>query len=357
MLLKYKIQIVHYLSRKFSSEFLAAAKNMKRVFEKADIYKEKLISQNLLSKFTKIKVIYSIDREQYFFNFSQHNEDSFEFKVVEGNPLPLEVFNFGEKSEDITVKNLVIETRTERFEFGEGYLLSHREFMEAHQDPEKFLVKKIQFELEKIKYPTKSSQSDYISNLMAVEKKFKTLITSDDTSELVLDKFLEENPVILAKTLKLEKLQHQVVLEDIHGEIGQNLKPDLIAYNLLMKEWVIVDYKKAKRSIIKNTNKVRTTFKSEVGDLHAQLRDYRNYFSDREQRKAFKRRYGFDLESPDTYGIIGIVLEKEKKDFKKLIQDQVRWLNIIPYNFLLDDFSNYIMDLNKDFEKANEGYK
>lgn len=354
MLLKYKIQIVHYLSLKFSSEYLEAAKNTKRVFENAGIYKEKLISENLLGKFSRIEVVYSIDREQYFFNFTQDNEDSFNFKVVKGNPLPLSLFNFDEHSEDITVKNLVVETGTDSFEFGEGYILSHREFMEAHQDPEKFLVKKIQFGLEKIKHPTKSSQLNYISSLVAIEKKFKTLIFSHDTPELVLDKFLEENSVILSKALKLEELQHQIVLEDIHGEIGQNLKPDLIAYNLFMKEWVIVDYKKAKRNIIKNPNKIRTTFKSEVDDLHAQLRDYRDYFSDREHRKAFKRRYGFDLESPDTYGIIGIVLEKEKKDFKKLIQDKLRWFNIIPYNYILDDFSKYIVELKKEFEKAQD---
>lgn len=198
---------------------------------------------------------------------------------------------------------------------------------------------------EKLNLNKDTKIEQYKKQLKIVGDKFSKLIHDTNTKELELDSFIENNPIILEKGLDIIRPIHQVVLKDLLNEYGQDLKPDVIGFNKYTKRWSIIDYKRAKRSIIKNNGQVRCTFRSEVNDLEAQLRDYKEYFNDSIKRKEFYNKYEVDIEYPDAIGIIGFIDKNEEKQLNKLILDKPRWFNIRTYNYLDEKFRDYIEDL------------
>ncbi|SHI01112.1 protein of unknown function [Clostridium collagenovorans DSM 3089] len=197
---------------------------------------------------------------------------------------------------------------------------------------------------EKLNLSEDTKIEEYKNQLKIVGDKFLKLIHDTNTKELEIDSFIEKNPIILEKGLDIITPIHQVVLTDIFEEYGQDLKPDVIGFNKYTNGWSIIDYKRAKRSLIKNNGKVRCAFKSEVNDLEAQLRDYREYFNDSTKRKEFYNKYKVDVEYPDTIGIIGLIDEIEEKQFNRLILDKPKWFNVRTYNYLEKKFKDYIQD-------------
>lgn len=186
---------------------------------------------------------------------------------------------------------------------------------------------------------------EYKNNLKIVENEFSRLINNNDTKELEIDKFIEKNPIILEKGLDIINPIHQVILRDILNEYGQDLKPDVIGLNKYTKNWNIIDYKRANKNLIKNNDKVRCSFKSEVNDLEAQLRDYKEYFDESLQREYFYNKYKVNIEYPETIGIIGFIAHGEECQFNRLISDKPRWFNVRTYKYLEEKFHNYIQDL------------
>lgn len=174
-----------------------------------------------------------------------------------------------------------------------------------------------------------------------VKNEMKTLFYDKEVGELEIDKFIEENPIILERGLCLIFPMHQVVLKNILGKYEHDLKPDLIAYDTNDRVWAIVDYKRAKKNIIKNVGKVRTGFKAEVHALKDQLRDYTEYFDEKDQREYVKNKYNKEITHPKAIGIIGSVESDKEEDFNRLIRDEPRWFNIVPYNYLYDRFCRY----------------
>lgn len=189
---------------------------------------------------------------------------------------------------------------------------------------------------------TDTDAEKYKDDLMEIKKNMEQLFFDEAIAELKIDEFLQSHPIVLKQCLNLEKLMHQTVLKDILGKYGQDLKPDLIGYDIAEKQWTIVDYKRAKRNIIKNTGDVRTAFKAEVTDLEAQLRDYTEYFAESEHRKYVHENYSANIEYPLGVGIIGNVSEEENRDFNRLKRDKPNWLKILPYNYIYDRFCRYI---------------
>lgn len=172
----------------------------------------------------------------------------------------------------------------------------------------------------------------------------------EDIKELEIDKFIEDNPVILEHGLGLIQPLHQVILDDVLGKYGQKLKPDLIAYNPIKKVWTIVDYKLGRGSnLVKDPGGVRTKFYEDVNKLLAQLRIYRKYFDEHAHREYFFKKYGHKIdENPPTIGVIGFVTDESRKDFNELLDETFpRWCEIIPYNDLYNRFARFIETLNK----------
>lgn len=64
------------------------------------------------------------------------------------------------------------------------------------------------------------------------------------------------------------------------------------------------------------------------------VRDYVEYFEEKEGRTYFNQKYGEYIENPNSIGIIGVVDENEVKDFNRQEKTLPRWIEIIPYNYL-----------------------
>lgn len=175
-----------------------------------------------------------------------------------------------------------------------------------------------------------------------IQDKMKNYIYSNNTGELELDNFFRDNPIVLEVCLGIVKPMSQIVLKDVCYKYSQDLKPDLIAYNLDKKKWQIIDYKKANKSLLKNIGEVRCSFRDDLNLLQNQLRDYVEYFEEKEGRVYFSQKYGEYIENPNSIGIIGIVDENEVKDFNRQEKNLPRWIEIIPYNYLYEKFSRYI---------------
>lgn len=183
---------------------------------------------------------------------------------------------------------------------------------------------------------------NYEESLEDLKAKMKSLFFDETVLEHSIDKFLQENPVILKQCLNLTNLLSQIELKDTCSKYGQNLKPDLIGFDEAQKQWTIVDYKRAKRNIIKNCDTVRASFKAEVTELQAQLRDYKEYFEEETYRCFFKEEYGHLIEFPKTVGIIGRIPSNQEREFNRQREDLPRWFEIIPYNYLYDRYCRFV---------------
>lgn len=175
-----------------------------------------------------------------------------------------------------------------------------------------------------------------------IKSEMERLFFDEDVRELDIDNFFKDNPSVLNYCLGLSHPLHQVTLSNIHGRNPKDFKPDLIAYSEDEKVWKIVDYKRAKRNIIKNQGKARTHFRAEIAELQAQLRDYYHYFRDFGQQQHFKDEYGELIEYPETIGIIGRVEDEQVRDFNMLKSDMPRWIDLVPYNYLYERYCRYI---------------
>lgn len=187
-------------------------------------------------------------------------------------------------------------------------------------------------------------KQQYLVYLSMLKEEMHHLFFDENVLEHEIDNFLENHFFILEVTLGLIKPLHQTTLRDISSKYNQDLKPDLIAYNNDDKVWTIVDYKRAKRKIIKNVGGVRASLKAEVHDLIAQLGDYIEYFDDNTQRQFIMDNYGINIKYPVALGIIGnVITEEEHEEFNKIRRREGKsWYNLKPYNYIYDKFCNFI---------------
>lgn len=180
--------------------------------------------------------------------------------------------------------------------------------------------------------------------LEGLKRNMEVLFFDEKVPELKIDRFIEMNPVVLELGLHITKPRSQVVLKNVTGKHNNHdFRPDLIAYDNRARNWTIVDYKKAKRTVIKNAGDVRTGFRAEVYALKDQLRNYVRYFQEREHRIEFQKKYGFEIKRPRAIGIIGNVGFQEREDFEDLLMEEFnQQYNIIPYNYLYENFCESI---------------
>lgn len=368
-----EILIVSFLIETFFQKFLELLNEMKKDFRSVRIDLDKALpfpfNQNAIESFGGI---YSLDRKQVLLLFGQTTGDNrvkgFFNQSVLGNPFDhfgyrfdLGVGNFKIPTGiDIKKLNLELPLRiTNEYNFinGEvkmdyysilipGYMLA-----ENLRNIKQYVRDFVAYHWGKYTYEKEIENQSYIDYLKEIENKMAKIFFDETVDELKIDKFIEENPAILEHGLSLIDLKHQVKLENILGLYEKSLKPDLIAYDLLAKNWVIVDYKKAKKSIIKNVGKVRTGFRSDVNNLENQLEEYIGYFEEKEQRDYILKRYGIEVKNPEGIGIIGNVLEGEREAFIRLMKNKLRWFRVVPYNYLYDNFCRYIKQAEKHVER------
>lgn len=179
----------------------------------------------------------------------------------------------------------------------------------------------------------------YLENLL---EEMKYYFFSNSVSEAEIDNFIERNPLLLEYTLGLTQLKSQVILEDCSDRFKTSLRPDAIAYSINKKSWIIIDYKKSKSELLKKVGKSRTSFKADVRDLEAQLKDYIEYFDEKSNRDYYKEHYGDEVKYPNALGIIGILNSDYINDFNRLQRDLPKWFDLEPYNFIYEKFSKFI---------------
>ena len=264
-------------------------------------------------------VIYSKKNDNFFVNFNNENSNSYE--EVENDQIPM---IHVENSSNIRMSQINVNG----LKINNGIYLDRKNYYFFLNYPKKFMDSYI------YNLTTKIIDLDYKEDKL---REFIKLVENNN-KELIIDKFIEENPFILELGLQMSNLKHQIVLENIEEKFEQNLKPDVIAYKPLEKRWYIIDYKRSHSRLVKNAGKARSNFRSEVNDLQSQLRDYMNYFNySSVQRHNFKKKYGIEINKPHSLGIIGYLDESAKNDFEEILEDVPRKYQIIPYNYLIDE--------------------
>lgn len=345
---KYEGEILINLINMFSNKFIEEINNITDTLKglKIDNIKRNLPSPFCGNNSIALEVLVSLEKKSMLFNFKSSNEEKLEIIEVEGERTPLNLINIGNDNTFegiVNIKNSNLNGLLIEY----GFILSFNGFGKRIVNIKEFALDFINSNRDLNNYKNENDKIEYIYYLKKVKEEFLKLISDENTPELVIDKFLEDNNIILQRGLHLDKFMHQVVMKNLLGKYEHDLKPDLIAYDVLNNKWVIVDYKKAKKSLIKNLNKVRTGFKADINDLENQLLDYIEYFEEEEHREYIKNEYKCDLKYPDAIGIIGSIKAEEQVAFNRLMKNKPRWFSVMPYNYLYDSFCRYVEHVEK----------
>ncbi|MGD7047679.1 DUF4263 domain-containing protein [Rossellomorea marisflavi] len=346
-----EIYILSKLVRKFCEDLINELRELKRTLKSIGINVDDSIPEPFNGNFIDVKAYYSYDRKQHFIMFNKSRiKDEFNFSVVTGNPIPIPILNFTDESDDSKIINLSLQDDEGILLIEYSLIIPQPIFGKKMDNIKEYAAEIVKINLDTNKFRKQEDQINHLKFLLDLKQRMEEIFFNETVSELTIDKFIEENPIILEEGLNLVNPRHQVKLKNVLGKYEHDLKPDLIAFDLLEKNWVIVDYKKAKRKIIKNLSKVRTGFKAEVNDLKNQLLDYVEYFAEKEHRDYVLKTYHLDINYPNGIGIIGNVNYDEQKAFSRLIHHEPKWYKVVPYNYLYDNFCRYIVQFSKQLK-------
>lgn len=354
-----EIYILYGLAQKFCNDFIDEVKDIIHTLDKLGIkgVKNTLPNPFKMDKEVESSVYYSIDKKQIFIRFNESKNRKFNFITVYGNPIPFNMFLSPISENDTgmsTIQNITLQKGEMKFPIDYSFITSLTGFTKKLINIKEFALEVINSNRDLNGYKNKNEKAAYLAYLKELKEEMLNMFVDESTPELKIDNFFENHPIILERALHLEKFNHQVILKNILGKYEHDLKPDLIAYDTLNKKWVIVDYKKAKRTIIKNLDRVRSGLRAEVYDLQNQLRDYVEYFDERDHRNYISEKYNLNINYPDSLGIIGNVAVEEQETFNKVIKDLPRWFNVMPYNYLYDSFCNYVNLIENNLKNRSE---
>lgn len=266
-----------------------------------------------------LDIFYYKNDETYLVSFN--NRDNISYTEKERNDLPIRI---GQGS----IVNL-INVGLNGYYVNRGILLDKSNYLFFSRHTKKFLDSFI------FAVTTPIVDKEYKEDIL---NEFENMLKGNP-KELTIDKFIEKNPFILELSLHVTDLKHQIKLKNIEEEFEQDLKPDVIAFKPLDKRWVIIDYKRAKRHLIKNSGNVRSGFLAEVNSLNYQLSDYVNYFTrSRIQTKYIKDEYGIDIKYPKGIGVIGNLESSDQEALLKARESLPREIeNIYPYDHIIEE--------------------
>ncbi|QFR39175.1 hypothetical protein A9Q91_02985 [Candidatus Gracilibacteria bacterium 28_42_T64] len=197
------------------------------------------------------------------------------------------------------------------------------------------------YRLYKHKLSSSIDEKKYKKYQKGILEDMERLFFNEEIKEQEIDNFITENPIILERCLFLTPILPQQILNNLVKEnFDQDMIPDLICQDI-NDSWIIVDYKRAKR-IIKKNDTARADIKSEVNELKIQLKNYREYFNEEKHRNNFAKITGYKIPSkPKTKGLIGYVLDSERKIFEDSIEDNPNRIDIITYDELYKRFKKF----------------
>ncbi|WP_211750347.1 hypothetical protein [Paenibacillus sp. Marseille-Q4541] len=347
--------IVESLLKEFNERFLKNVEKQITIYEQMGVVSNirELLPEPFKSKSkSHVQLFYYPPKKTVFYVISKSDVDQVVVKFTDKDifsKMKLIEFKSGVPSVPVTFVNTSIRTDEIYVNFDYSLYMSYEHFIDIFDSVDQYsidFVNSYVYSDRQINVDRNySNQFLLVDYLTQVKNEMKTLVFNPSTPELDIDNFFERHPVVLEKTLNLIKPIHQSILKNINNCNPVDYKPDLIAYDQLRHQWKIVDYKRAKRSILKNVGQVRSGFKAEVNDLHNQLRDYVEYFDDRSQREYFKAQYGELIEYPASLGIIGHIQDNEKSTFHRTMRGYSNGFDIIPYNFIYDRFCKFIFQV------------
>lgn len=358
---------------KFVFEFITELNNLKKSLRTFDIELNEALPRALKGNNVSVEAVYSHDRQHVLIIFNRSNEFRFRagmctgdvFDVfdpsgvwkrhggvafrIEGSNVNLKnctvrglkPFELYGESIDIIIEDLKIEVPYRGIvNIDYALVFSCKVFQEKYHNLKQYVddLSKIYWDY----FVEKKPKETFREKHEKIKKEMERLFFDESILEKEIDDFISENDVILEQCLGLINPLRQVKLENIHGDNPKDFKPDLIAYDQNEKTWKVVDYKRAKRNIIRNAGKARSHFKAEVNELEAQLDDYVEYFKDKGQQKHFQEKYNYLIEYPAAIGLIGNISLQEEREFNRIKRRLPRWLDIVPYNYLYDRYCRYL---------------
>lgn len=369
----------------FAKNFINQFKQSSELFERnigidKDLYLPKVFNEDHIA----VNSYYSTDREHLMLIFRKSNKNTFNYNTTVGNIF--DVFDFYgvwkrnncsaikiEDSRNINLKSVVvkgarpvdlygeIELIAEDFEFTVPFpnntsvkleyvmVFSKNVFLEL-VNVQRELANQIVISYsdffektgEKLD-STSNKRESYLDELKQLKNKMYDYFFSGQYKETEIDQFIFEHPEILKFAFDLINYKSQITLKDIHGQYGQDLKPDLLGFDSIKKTWYIVDYKLPHKKIIRAAGSNRASFTADITQLRAQLQKYRDYFSDYTQRNYVNEKYKIDVKQhPPTIGIIGILKAEEIEDFNHERFEQPGWFQVLSYNELYEKVCEYI---------------
>lgn len=345
-----RVKQLGYDVEDFLNELIAAFKGLTETYKLINLDIEKYIPKpfNDLEHLVLDSIFY-YEKEIFVINFYSKEQSSFHFNVEFDDVWQASIFEKNEKGKLNEIYSLaspinLVPKPPYLDVYGVGMAFTIEEFEKALIDVKNVAYYMLQSQLPFNKFSKAKNDIGYLESL-ALE--FKMLLDTEGLLEKDVELFLNENSEILEYTLNLESVVIQPKLENILGIFPHDLQPDFVGFDAFKSRWIILDYKKHDKSLVKNLLKARTGFKSEVNDLENQLYEYRKYFEEEAHRKNFNNRYGAEIYRPYLIGLIGLIEQDEIPVFNELLERKLKWFDVYPYNLLLDGFIKEIDKIRK----------
>lgn len=160
-------------------------------------------------------------------------------------------------------------------------------------------------------------------------REFEALLNASSTNELHIQRFLERYPEVL-KSLGYVDCKPQIILR----EAGKrDLKPDFLLFKPGNNGFDILDLKLPSASIVRTEPYPRISH--EITKAIAQLRAYRNYFSNAANRDRFVHSHGIEFFEPSLIVTIGRQHQYPSAAIRNELQQQSRDVRLMTYDELV----------------------
>lgn len=380
-----KDKITKELVETFSKNFIEQLrKSAKLIEESSYIGSSHYLPEAFTGEDVSINSFYSVDREHLMLVFMKNRQSTFNYSLTNGNIFdvfdPWKIWNRSkasgiriENARNIKIKSVSIngmrpldlhgdvEIIAEDFMFSMPYprntnakleyvmIFSKKIFLNLIKKQRTFANQLVlsysdYFEKTGEKYNENQEKSEkYTNHLKELKMSMSQYFFTTIYKETDIDDFIATHPEILKYGLGLINHKSQIVMKDIHDEYKQDLKPDLIGYDSITESWVIVDYKLPWKKLIRGSGTVRASVTADITVLKKQLKVYRDYFSDKNQRDYVNASYELDVKKyPPTIGVIGTVKTEERHEFNEERLEYPGWFKIISYDELYKKVCEYI---------------
>jgi hypothetical protein len=175
----------------------------------------------------------------------------------------------------------------------------------------------------------------------AIESFSRQLLSlcDQDVKERILDQFIQKHTEHFRRAFRATLVFPQAQLRWV-TRTSEDPDPIIPDYLLVLPSGrlLIVELKRAfliRKSITKG-KPGRIRFVDYVDELIAQLNGYKRYFGFRENREAFRQKYGYEVSNPGLVGIVGSYDTFESSHVEIALESYREDLSILSYSDLID---------------------